>query len=300
MHKLLQQVGRQAVQRQELGNAKSIMLMRFVMSLKLILVYEKRGTNVRVHVPEDMDFPPRLSKLEKLWQGTQPLTNLKRMDLSLVLNLKELPDLSYATNLEKLAVDGCYSLVEIHSSIGNLPKLEELQMDYCIKYKLLPLSSTWHLLKQSPCWDAGNLCLTILGSLVHIQLGIFHGIRAQILREFQIGSEIFMFSPTASNWVKKQGESLHINFSRLHAYPEEMPAEFDHRALGSSLTISSDSYRFRVCLLDNEVLFQFSTSSNQHEIVQCGVQILTTDDDDDDVSILAAGSYMSVMNKYCL
>ncbi|CAA7053862.1 unnamed protein product [Microthlaspi erraticum] len=127
-----------------------------------------------------MDFPPRLrllrwevypgkclpftftpehlvelnlvhSKLEKLWQGTQPLTNLKRMDLSLVLNLKELPDLSYATNLEKLAVDGCYSLVEIPSSIGNLPKLEELQMAFCIKLQVAPLSSTWHLLKQSPC-----------------------------------------------------------------------------------------------------------------------------------------------------
>ncbi|CAA7053863.1 unnamed protein product [Microthlaspi erraticum] len=80
-----------------------------------------------------------------------------------------------------------------------------------------------------------------------------------------------------------------------------MPAEFDHRALGSSLTIPSVFYRFRVCLLvtpkhhgngrfvsDNEVLFQFSTSSNQLEIVECGVQILTTDDDDDGESILSA------------
>ncbi|CAA7053867.1 unnamed protein product [Microthlaspi erraticum] len=70
-----------------------------------------------------------------------------------------------------------------------------------------------------------------------------------------------------------------------------MPAEFDHRALGSSLTISSDSYRFR----DNEVLFQFSSPSNQIEIAECGVQILTTDDDDDDddESILSAGSSKS-------
>ncbi|CAA7053868.1 unnamed protein product [Microthlaspi erraticum] len=127
-----------------------------------------------------MDFPPRLrllrwevypgkclpftftpehlvelnlvdSKLEKLWQGTQPLTNLKRMDLSGSSNLKELPDLSYATNLEKLAVDGCYRLVEIHSSIGNLPKLEELQMELLYKPTSCSTLSTWHLLKQSPC-----------------------------------------------------------------------------------------------------------------------------------------------------
>ncbi|KFK23713.1 hypothetical protein AALP_AAs47628U000100, partial [Arabis alpina] len=83
------------------------------------------------HLPEGMEFPRRLrffhweafpgkvfprtfnleylvelnmqhNKLEKLWEGTLPLINLKRMDLSKSPNLKELPDLSNATNLESL------------------------------------------------------------------------------------------------------------------------------------------------------------------------------------------------------
>ncbi|KFK40483.1 hypothetical protein AALP_AA2G001700 [Arabis alpina] len=71
------------------------------------------------------------NQLEKLWEGALPLINLKRMDLSRSLNLRELPDLSYATNLERLDMSYCGSLVEIPSSFGNLHKLERLEMDFC-------------------------------------------------------------------------------------------------------------------------------------------------------------------------
>ncbi|KFK24484.1 hypothetical protein AALP_AAs52710U000100, partial [Arabis alpina] len=46
------------------------------------------------------------SKLEHLWQGTQRLVNLKKMNLYGSLALKELPDLSHATNLERLNLTG--------------------------------------------------------------------------------------------------------------------------------------------------------------------------------------------------
>ncbi|CAA7053864.1 unnamed protein product [Microthlaspi erraticum] len=208
MHKLLQQVGREAVQRQDHekrqvlihGNEIRDVLLtdsgstsvrdiyfdtstiskdvyvsagafRKMCNLQSLSIYNtRRGTHAnddRVHVPGDMDLPPRLrllrweaypgnclphtfmpehlirlvlrnSKLKKLWEGTQPLRNLKKMDLSWSMSLKELPDLSKATSLERLKLSGCKSLIELPSSIGNLPKLEELKTDLCDDLQLVP------------------------------------------------------------------------------------------------------------------------------------------------------------------
>ncbi|KAL0842938.1 hypothetical protein Bca101_016183 [Brassica carinata] len=69
------------------------------------------------------------SKLEKLWEGSKPLQRLKWMDLSNSLNLKELPDLSFATNLEILKLSNCSSLTKLPSLPGN--SLEELDMGGC-------------------------------------------------------------------------------------------------------------------------------------------------------------------------
>ncbi|KFK38017.1 hypothetical protein AALP_AA3G059400 [Arabis alpina] len=101
-------------------------------NLRFLRVYKSKedGSDV-LHIPEEMEFPRRLrllhweaypnkclpptfhleylvelnmknSKLEYLWQGTQPLTNLKKVELSGAFLLKELPDLSEATNLKTL------------------------------------------------------------------------------------------------------------------------------------------------------------------------------------------------------
>ncbi|CAA7014583.1 unnamed protein product [Microthlaspi erraticum] len=45
------------------------------------------------------------SNLKKLWEGIQPLTNLKEMNLSDSCRLKEIPNLSKATNLETLTLN---------------------------------------------------------------------------------------------------------------------------------------------------------------------------------------------------
>lgn len=68
----------------------------------------------------------------------QPLTSLKKMVLVSCLCLKELPDLANATNLEILDVCGCQSLVEIHSSVGNLHRLQSLDMIFCKKLQVVP------------------------------------------------------------------------------------------------------------------------------------------------------------------
>ncbi|XP_023636310.1 disease resistance protein RPP4 [Capsella rubella] len=89
------------------------------------------------------------SKLIKLWEGVQSLRNLKKMDLSRSENLKEIPNLSKATNLEYLCITGCTSLVILPSSISNLNNLKKLNMRGCTRLEVLPndvnLESLYHL-----------------------------------------------------------------------------------------------------------------------------------------------------------
>nr|AXU93560.1 RPP4/RPP5-like protein [Arabidopsis thaliana] len=78
------------------------------------------------------------SDLEKLWDGTQSLGSLKDMNLSWSKNLKEIPDLSLAINLEELDLEVCESLVTLPSSIQNATKLIYLDMSYCKKLESFP------------------------------------------------------------------------------------------------------------------------------------------------------------------
>nr|BCM95300.1 disease resistance-like protein [Brassica rapa subsp. pekinensis] len=94
------------------------------------------------------DFNPELlmeikmicSNLEKLWEGNKTIRNLKWMDLSHSKNLKELPNLSTATNLRELNLFGCSSLMELPSSIGNLTNLKKLNLKLCSSLMELPSS----------------------------------------------------------------------------------------------------------------------------------------------------------------
>ncbi|CAN6900712.1 unnamed protein product [Brassica oleracea] len=71
------------------------------------------------------------SKLKKLWEGMQPIRNLKWMDLSHSKILKELPNLSTATNLYDLDLRYCSSLVKLPSSLGNAINLKILNLHGC-------------------------------------------------------------------------------------------------------------------------------------------------------------------------
>ncbi|XP_010494828.1 PREDICTED: disease resistance protein RPS6-like [Camelina sativa] len=78
------------------------------------------------------------SKLERLWEGVHTLGGLKKIDLKRSIHLKEIPDLSMATNLETLDLSDCSSLVELPSSIQYLNKLEQLIMSGCSNVETLP------------------------------------------------------------------------------------------------------------------------------------------------------------------
>ncbi|KAG2245613.1 hypothetical protein Bca52824_085241 [Brassica carinata] len=81
------------------------------------------------------------SKLEKLWERTKPLTNLKWVDLSDSENLKDVSSLSTATSLQELNLIGCSSLVELPSSIGNaIGNLEHLYFSDCASLVGVPSS----------------------------------------------------------------------------------------------------------------------------------------------------------------
>ncbi|EFH46764.1 predicted protein [Arabidopsis lyrata subsp. lyrata] len=114
------------------------------------------------------------SKLQKLWEGTKPLRNIKWMVLSNSKNLKELPDLSTATNLETLILENCSSLMELPSSIGKLSNLDYLCLGGCSSLLELP-SFTKNV--------TGLVDLDLRGcsSLVEIPSSIGHAINLRIL-----------------------------------------------------------------------------------------------------------------------
>ncbi|XP_050387101.1 disease resistance protein RPV1-like isoform X2 [Argentina anserina] len=86
----------------------------------------------------DLDMP--FSCLEQLWEGNKRLKNLTFVNLSHSQYLKKTPNLTEATNLEKLILDGCTSLLEVHPSIWNHKKLVLLSLKGCKKLEILSSS----------------------------------------------------------------------------------------------------------------------------------------------------------------
>nr|XP_012567490.1 disease resistance-like protein DSC1 isoform X2 [Cicer arietinum] len=77
------------------------------------------------------------SKLKKLWDGVQNLLNLTIIWLESSKDLIEIPDLSKATNLERVYLSECESLCQLHPSIFSLPRLTHLGLGGCIKIESL-------------------------------------------------------------------------------------------------------------------------------------------------------------------
>ncbi|ANM67383.1 Disease resistance protein (TIR-NBS-LRR class) family [Arabidopsis thaliana] len=84
----------------------------------------------------------------KLWDGVKVLTSLKTMHLRDSKNLKEIPDLSMASNLLILNLEQCISIVELPSSIRNLHNLIELDMSGCTNLETFPTGINLQSLKR--------------------------------------------------------------------------------------------------------------------------------------------------------
>ncbi|KAJ4723820.1 Disease resistance protein [Melia azedarach] len=102
--------------------------------------YPGKSFPLHCHSNNLVSLELRDSNIEELWDGIKNLVKLKHINLSDSKQLKEVPDLSKAPNLEKLILEGCSSLVETHSSIQLLNKLVVMDLRNCESLKGLPPS----------------------------------------------------------------------------------------------------------------------------------------------------------------
>ncbi|KAJ9700934.1 hypothetical protein PVL29_006321 [Vitis rotundifolia] len=130
----------------------------------------------KVHLPKDFEFPHNLrylhwqrctlrslpsrfygeqlieinlksSNIKKLWKGNKCLGKLKGIDLSNSKQLVKMPKFSSMPNLERLNLEGCTSLRELHSSIGDLKWLTYLNLGGCEQLQSLPNSMKFESLE---------------------------------------------------------------------------------------------------------------------------------------------------------
>ncbi|XP_042496337.1 disease resistance protein RUN1-like isoform X2 [Macadamia integrifolia] len=80
------------------------------------------------------------SNIKEVWKEIKLLKRLKILNLSHSLYLTKTPKFSGLPNLEKLILEGCKSLVEVHESIGFLDKLVVLNLKDCHNLMNLPRS----------------------------------------------------------------------------------------------------------------------------------------------------------------
>ncbi|MFS7959091.1 putative leucine-rich repeat domain superfamily [Helianthus anomalus] len=80
----------------------------------------------------------QFSRQKELWHGYKSLPNLKILDLSSSANLIKTPDFEGLPCLERLILEGCWSLEEIHPSIGYHKRLVLVDVRYCSVLKRFP------------------------------------------------------------------------------------------------------------------------------------------------------------------
>ncbi|CDP20074.1 unnamed protein product, partial [Coffea canephora] len=78
------------------------------------------------------------SRIIHLWKGIKSLDKLKYIDLSYSQKLIRTPDFTGIPNLERLILEGCSSLAEIHPSIEHLTSLVLLNLRGCESLASLP------------------------------------------------------------------------------------------------------------------------------------------------------------------
>ncbi|KAJ0721028.1 putative P-loop containing nucleoside triphosphate hydrolase, leucine-rich repeat domain superfamily [Helianthus annuus] len=80
----------------------------------------------------------RFGEQTKLWEGCKHLPNLKVLDLYWSKNLIKTPDFEGLPCLERLILESCESLEEIHPSIGYHKRLVFVDMSFCFRLKRFP------------------------------------------------------------------------------------------------------------------------------------------------------------------
>ncbi|KAF2584721.1 hypothetical protein F2Q70_00035461 [Brassica cretica] len=146
---------------------------------------------------------------------TQLLGSLKKMNMSCSADLKEIPDLSKAINLEELNLEECTSLVTLPSSIRNLNKLWVLNMWGCSGLKILPA-------------DVNLKYLTILNLGRCSQLSTFPRISRKISELYL--NETALKGDEDSSWIENicQLRILNWDGAPLSCMPPNFDPEYLH------------------------------------------------------------------------
>ncbi|CAN6856185.1 unnamed protein product [Brassica oleracea] len=134
-----------------------------------------------------------------LFDFHSPLTNLKKMDLTLSCHLKELPDLSNARNLEKLDLSVCESFVEIPSSFTHLQNLKDLRMGNCKNLQVIPPHLNLASLENIDMQRCSKLRNFSIISTNLVKMDISH-------TEIEDVSALRLFPRLACLGIKKSGE----------------------------------------------------------------------------------------------
>ncbi|XP_016648578.1 PREDICTED: TMV resistance protein N-like [Prunus mume] len=88
------------------------------------------------------------SRITQLWhESCTTMENLVQMDLSYCKFLIKTPDFRKVPNLERLILEGCEKLSEVHATIGDLHHLVVLSMKGCESLESLPYSISLESLK---------------------------------------------------------------------------------------------------------------------------------------------------------
>uniref|UniRef100_A0A6N2MKW5 TIR domain-containing protein n=1 Tax=Salix viminalis TaxID=40686 RepID=A0A6N2MKW5_SALVM len=113
------------------------------------------------HLSELVILDMQKSKVQKLWKSTKILNKLKILNLSYSKCLVKTPNFRGLPSLERLILEECTSLVEVHQSIGNLKSLVLLSLKDCNSLKTLPESmgnlKTLQTLNVTECWQLEKL-----------------------------------------------------------------------------------------------------------------------------------------------
>ncbi|XP_034903991.1 TMV resistance protein N isoform X2 [Populus alba] len=163
------------------------------------------------------------SKLRELWKGKKILNKLKILNLNHSQFLVKTPNL-HSSSLQKLRLEGCSSLVEVHQSIGNLKSLIFLNLKRCRSLKILPESigdvKSLKRLNISGCSQLEKLpeCMGDMESLTEL---LADGIKNELLpsfvhlkyvRKLSLCGYIFCRdSPSPTSWVSQISSWLSLS-----------------------------------------------------------------------------------------
>ncbi|CAN6926894.1 unnamed protein product [Brassica oleracea] len=221
------------------------------------------------------------SKLEKLWEGTKPLSNLKWVNLSDSKNLKDVSSLSTATSLQELNLRGCSSLVELPSSIGNAIHLKKLDLSGCSSLVELPSSignaTNLQFLSLSNCSSLlelpssiGNatnlqfLSLSNCSSLVELPSSIGNAIRNLMELDFRDCSSLVGVPSSIGNATNLQFLSLSNCSSLL-----ELPSSIGNATNLQFLSLSNCSSLLELpSSIGNATNLQFLSLSNCSSLLE--------------------------------